>query len=71
MILSPKDNIKVNESEIQTNRFKKIEHEDPLNNITLDISSEGLEINEKEDDEKSLLKRSNSSLSISSCNIMD
>ena len=53
MILSPKDNIKVNESEIQTNRFKKIEHDDPLNNVTLDISSEGLEINEKEDDEKS------------------
>ena len=71
MILSPKDNIKVNESEIQTNRFNKIEHDDPLNNITLDISSEGLEINEKEDDEKSLLKRSNSILSISSCNIMD
>lgn len=71
MILSPKDNIKVNESEIQTNKLKKIDHDDPLNNITLDISSEGLEINEKEGDEKSLLKRSNSILSISSCNIMD
>ncbi len=71
MILSLKDNIKVKESEIQTNRFKIIEHDHPLNNITLDICSEGLEINEKDVDEKSLLKRSNSILSISSSNIMD
>ena len=71
MILSPKQNNKIDEIESQTNRFKKIEYDDPLNNITLDISSEGFEINEKEDDEKSLLKRSNSILSISSCNIMD
>jgi hypothetical protein len=43
----------LDESESQTNKFKKIEYDDPLNNITLDISSEGFEINEKEDDEKS------------------